>query len=114
MNCSFNGLLQPASFVSVGYSSGVIACTSPSLDFCAADGACLTTSESSPLDGALPKHVALRLQVDGTESSNAVDFVYTAVPYLSYIWPIAGVSFESVLIVGVRLDEGTEYQVRFR
>ena len=111
VNCSFNGMLQPASYASISSSAGVITCSSPHLGFCSGDGTCVTTESLSTL--ALPTGVTFHLQIDGIQSSNSVVFTYSAVPHLSYIWPVSGVSSESVLIVGEGLSHGTDYKVRF-
>ena len=106
-----------AVYEEVSNAQGTVLCTTPHLGYCE-DGArryepgkCVITQSLQTI--ATPFSVALHVEVDGIRSSNVASFTYTAVPSIDYIYPASGPSYASIVLVGNRLEQGTDYVARF-
>ena len=116
VQCGFNGVLMDAQYLSIANAVGVVSCVAPHLGYCHPgapqySSGCIV--QQSLLTISTPYSLTLTLVVDGIKSSNEATFMYTAVASLNYIFPNSGPSFESIVIIGDRLEQGTDYVARF-
>lgn len=117
VQCGFNGVLIDAQYLSINDAAGLVSCVTPHLGYCHPGAVRFSKTEclvqQSLYTIATPYSVTLTLVVDGIESSNEATFVYTAVSSIDYIYPSSGPSFASIVMVGNRLEQGTDYVARF-
>ena len=117
IQCGFNGVLLDAEYLTIGDQAGMVSCVTPHLGYCHPGARRYSATEcliqQSLFTIATPFEITLTVVVDGVASSNEATFVYTAVSSIDYIYPSSGPSFASIVIVGNRLEQGTDYVVRF-
>eukprot|EP01043_Picozoa_sp_COSAG02_P017639 COSAG02_NODE_803_length_17021_cov_18.597270_1_plen_2767_part_10 len=117
VQCGFNGVEIDAHYLSIANTAGVVSCVTPHLAYCSPGASQFSKSgcllQQSLFSISTPYSVTLTLIVDGVKSSNEATFVYTARPSIDYIYPTSGPSFASIVMVGNRLEQGTDYVARF-